>query len=56
MNLVIFRELLVNDAEGVQANLQMHGFPIDALRLDALDELGREMKACCGCGGAALFS
>ena len=56
MNLVIFRELLVNDAEGVQANLQMHGFPIDALRLDALDELGREMKACGGCGGAALFS
>ena len=56
VNLVIFRELLVNDAEGVQANLQMHGFPIDALCLDALNELGREMEACGGRGGAALFS
>ena len=39
------RVLLVHDAERVQAHLELDGFPIDALLAQALDQLGREMKA-----------
>ena len=39
------RVLLVHDAERVQANLKLDGFPIDALLAQALDQLGRKMQA-----------
>ena len=45
VHLVLGRVVLVHDAEGVEAHFELDGFPTNPIRLQALDELGREVKA-----------
>ena len=45
VHLVLGRVVLVHDAEGAKAYFEFDGFPADSFRLQALDELGREVEA-----------
>lgn len=45
---VLLGIVLVHDAEGVQAHLQLHGLPANALLAQVLDELGREVRPAVG--------
>ena len=54
MHLVLFRVVLVDDAERVEPHLELDGLPAGAECLHALDELGCEVKSRGRCGSRAL--
>ena len=45
VHLVLGRVVFVYDTERVEAHFELDGFPADSLRLQTVDELGREVEA-----------
>ena len=54
VDVVLFRIVLVDDAEGVQAHFQLYRGPADVALAQALDELGREVQPGRGRGRRAF--